>query len=876
MIVKRLLFFLILALVWIPLRAQVSLGGDLMDFDYSAPRTYKVGGITVSGVLYLDNNVLISLSGLQVAEEIQVPGEKITKAIQNLWEQGLFDKIRITATKIDGDIIFLNIDLKERPRLTKYSFSGIKKAAADDLKEKINIVAGDVVTDNMIIRTRNIITKHYTGKGFLNAQVNIRQVKDTTKGNSVILYIAIDKMRRVRIDKINISGNDQVSAKVLRSTMKKTKERGVIQPFTAMDDILAESFKSLVHFKFKELPDYTMNSLSENLKFRIFKSSKYIEEDYAEDKLNIIKKFNEQGFRDAILIKDSIYRNNFNTINIDIKVEEGRKYYFRKITWIGNTKYSADELNGILRIRKGDVYNQEVLTSNLEFNPNSLDVKSLYLDDGYLYFTVMPVEVRVENDSIDLELRIREGKQAIINKVIFKGNTRTNDRVAIRELSTRPGQLFSRTDIIRSTQKLAQLKYFDAQKIEPVPIPNPNDGTVDIEYKVEETSSDQLELSGGWGNGRIIGTLGVSFNNFSARNIFRKEAWRPIPSGDGQKLSLRLQSYGKGYISYSASFTEPWLGGNKPTSLSVSFFHSLYSTSTLAKSNPNYGSFRTDGLSLMLGKRLQWPDDFFSLVHSVSFTIYRLQNYANIFSFGNGNGTYNNLSYTIGLSRSSIDAPIYPTSGSDVSLNLQLTPPYSLFNNKDYSTLSDQEKYRWLEYHEWTVNTTFYKQLYSNLVFMFRAKAAFLGLYNRDIGITPFNRYFLGGDGLSGSNIMDGRKIVGFRGYANEAMTPDYFRNKSEGGTIYNKNTLELRYPVSLNPNSTIYLLAFLEAGNAWKNFRAFNPFDIKRSAGVGVRVFLPMFGILGLDWGYGFDEIPGIPSANKGQFHFSINQSID
>jgi outer membrane protein insertion porin family len=876
MIVKRFLFFVLLASVWIPLKAQINLGGDLQEFDYSAPRTFTVGGITVSGVLYLDNNVLISLSGLQVAEEIQVPGEKITKAIQNLWDQGLFDNVRINASKIDGDIIFLNIDLKERPRLAKYSFSGIKKSEAEDLKDKINIVAGDVVTDNMIIRTRNIITRHYTGKGFLNAQVNLRQVKDTTRANNVILYIAIDKKKRVRIDKINFIGNSQLTSKSLRSAMKKTKERGVIRPFTAMDDILAESFGSLVHLRFKELPQFTTNALSENMKIRIFKSSKYIEEDYTEDKLSLIKKFNEQGFRDAILLKDSVYRTTLNTINIDLKVEEGHKYYFRKITWVGNTKYSADELNAILRIRKGDVYNQEVLTSNLEFNPNSLDVKSLYLDDGYLYFTVMPVEVRVENDSIDLELRIREGKQATINKVIFRGNTRTNDRVAIRELSTRPGQLFSRTDIIRSTQKLAQLKYFDAQKIEPVPIPNPNDGTVDIEYKVEETSSDQLELSGGWGNGHIIGTLGVSFNNFSARNIFNGSAWRPIPSGDGQKLSLRLASYGKGYISYSASFTEPWLGGSRPTSLSVSFFHSLYSNSTVDKSSASYYSFRTDGFSVMVGKRLQWPDDFFSLVQSGSFEIYRLNNYANIFSFGNGNGTYNNLSYTISLSRSSIDAPIYPTSGSDISLSLKLTPPYSLLNNKDYSTLSDQEKYRWLEYHEWSINTTFYKQLYGDLVFMFRSKASFLGLYNRDIGITPFNRYFLGGDGLSGSNISDGRRIIGFRGYTNESLTPDYYKNKNEGGTIFNKNTLEIRYPVSLNPNSTIYALAFLEAGGDWKNFRGYNPFDLYRSAGVGVRVFLPMFGILGLDWGYGFNDVPGIPTANKGQFHFSINSSID
>lgn len=875
MTVKRLLIFLLLASVWIPLKAQISLGSDLTEIDYSAPHTYTIGGITVSGVQYLDNNVLITISELKVAEQIQVPGDKITKAIQKLWDQGLFDNVRIIATKIDGDLIFLNIDLVERPRMSKFSFTGIKKAEADALREKIKIVSGDVVTDNMIIRTRSIIQKHYTGKGFLNATVDIKQIKDTARSNNVTLVIAIDKNRRVRIEKINFVGNEMVSDKALAGSMKKTKEMGVIRPFAALDRTIWLSVKSLIDFNFKDLAGDVISTFNDNMKFRIFKSSKYIEEDYTEDKLNVIKKFNEQGFRDAILLKDSVYRSGPNKISIDLDVLEGHKYYFRNITWIGNTKYTSAELNSVLQIRKGDVYNQDILTTNLEYNPNSIDVKSLYLDDGYLYFTILPVEVRVENDSIDLELRIREGKQAMINKVIFKGNTRTNDHVALREITTRPGQLFSRTDIIRSTQKLAQLKYFDPQKIEPVPVPNPNDGTVDIEYKVEETSSDQLELSGGWGNGRVIGTLGVSFNNFSARNIFRKDSWRPIPSGDGQKVSLRLQSYGSGYISYSASFTEPWLGGNKPTSLSGSYFHSLY-TNGYTKSNALFGSFRTDGFTVMLGKQLKWPDDFFSLGQSVSMEIYRLRNYSSIFAFGNGYGTYNNLAYTLSFSRSSIDAPIFTTSGSDISFSLKLTPPYSAFSKKNYSTLSEAEKYRWIEYHEWSFNAAFYKQLQGKLVFMFRTKSSFLGLYNRDIGITPFNRYFLGGDGLSGYNNLDGRKIIGFRGYQNETMTPDYYLNKNVGGTIYNKNTFELRYPLSLNPSSTIYMLAFLEAGNDWKNFKTFNPFDIKRSAGFGVRVFLPMFGVLGLDWGYGFDEIPGYPSANKGQFHFSMNQSID
>ena len=529
----------------------------------------------------------------------------------------------------------------------------------------------------------------------------------------------------------------------------------------------------------------------------------------------------------------------------------------------------------MLKIRRGDVYNQSELDANLNYNPNEIDISTLYLDDGYLFFSVTPVEVRVENDTIDMEMRIREGKQATINKVIVKGNTRTNDHVVMRELRTRPGQMFSRSDIIRTTRELAQLRYFDPEKIVPTPIPNPGDGTVDIEYKVEETSSDQIELSGGWGYGRVVGTLGLSFNNFSARKIFQGSAWRPIPSGDGQKLSLRMQSYGKGYLSYSASFTEPWLGGKKPNSFSVSYYHSLYSNG-LARSSENYQSFKIDGFMLMLGKRLTWPDDYFTLMQRISIQTYRLNNYGSIFAFGNGNGKYNNYSYGITFARNSIDSPIFQRSGSEVSLSLDVTPPYSLFSNKDYASMADQDKFKWIEYHKWKINFSIYRQIIGNLVLSARTKYGFLGSYNNDIGITPFDRFYLGGDGLSGYNNLDGREIIGMRGYSNESLTPDYYKNKNVGGTIYNKSTLELRYPLSLNPSATIYVMTFLEAGNAWKDFSSFNPFALKRSAGVGVRVFLPMFGLLGLDWGYGFDDIPGLPSANKGQFHFSINQSID
>ncbi|HPG32914.1 MAG: BamA/TamA family outer membrane protein [Lentimicrobiaceae bacterium] len=859
----------------VTVQAQIRLGDDLSEIDYSSPKEYIIGGVTVSGVQYLDHNVLIMLSGLQVADRIEVPGDKIRKAIEKLWSQGLFEDVRISATSIKDDLIFLDIHLEERPRLSKFSFKGVRKSEADDLREKIKLVKGDVVTDNVIIRTTNIIKKHFNGKGFLSADVNIEQSRDSAKSNEVTLQILVDKGSKVRIDQINFIGNHNLSDASLKRSMKKTKDKAVFKPFNALDQLVLKSPRAFSTLNLDTISGFATSVVQDNFKFRIFKTSKFIQEDFKEDKASIIAKYNEQGYRDAIIVQDTVYKVDAKTINIDIKVDEGPRYYFGNIKWVGNTKYSAAQLNEVLKIQKGDVYNQSELDANLNYNPNEIDISTLYLDDGYLFFQVVPVEVRVENDTIDLEMRIREGKQATINKVIVKGNSRTNDHVVMRELRTRPGQLFSRSDIIRTTRELAQLRYFDPEKIVPNPIPNPAAGTVDIEYNVEETSSDQIELSGGWGYGRVVGTLGLSFNNFSARKLFQGSAWRPIPSGDGQKLSLRMQSYGKGYISYSASFTEPWLGGKKPNSFSVSYYHSLYSNG-VSKSNESYQAFKIDGLSFMLGKRLQWPDDFFTLMQRVSLQTYNLSNYGNIFAFGNGNGVYRNYSYGITLARNSIDSPIFQRSGSEVSLSLDVTPPYSLFSNKDYKTLEDQEKYKWIEYHKWKFSASLYRQIIGNLVLSARVKYGFLGQYNNDIGITPFDRYYLGGDGLSGANNLDGREIIGMRGYANESLTPDYYKNKNVGATIYNKSTLELRYPLSLNPSATIYVMGFLEAGNAWKEFKYFNPFSLKRSAGVGVRVFLPMFGLLGLDWGYGFDDVPGIPTANKGQFHFSINQSID
>ena len=819
-------------LLFIPFAfSQISLSDDLSKIDYTNPVEYEIGGITISGVQFLENSVLITLSGLTVGDKIKVPGEKITKAITNLWKQGLFEDIKITASKIQGNLIFLDIYLQEKPRLSKFSFNGVKKSEADKLREEIKLTRGDVVTDNVIMNVKNKVKNYFIDKGYLFVSADVTPKIDTSASNRVDLLIDVNKNSKVKINKINIYGSDGIAEKKLKRAMKKTKEK---------------------HF------------------YRLFATSGFGEDDFSADKINVIDKFNELGFRDAKITKDSVYKFDDKTINIDLFVEQGHKYYFRNITWIGNTKYTAFELNSILKINKGDVYNQKALEANLLMNMDGRDVSSLYLDDGYLFFSVTPVEIKVENDSIDLEIRIYEGKQAVISKVTIAGNTKTNDNVIIREIRTKPGQLFSRSDIIRTQRELVQLRYFDQEKLSVNPKPNPADGTVDIEYVVEEASSDQVELSGGWGAGRVVGTLGLSFNNFSAKNFFQKGAWRPLPSGDGQKLSIRAQSNGIYYQSYNASFTEPWLGGKKPNSFSVSAYHSVQSNG-VARSDESRQDIIIDGVSVELGKRLKWPDDYFTLYQGVNFQRYTLHNFS---SFTFQNGKSNNANYSVVFGRNSVDAPIYPRLGSELSLSVQATLPYSLIWKRDIDSLTSQEKYKWIEYHKWKFSASLFTKLAGNLVLNTRAKFGFLGYYNSKLGPPPFERFYLGGDGLSGF-ALDGREIIGMRGYGNNSLTPKNNFGYT-GGIVFNKYTLELRYPVSLNPMATVFVLGFLEAGNAWSKVSYFNPFDVKRSAGVGVRIYLPMFGLLGLDWGYGFDEIPGSPSSNKGQFHFSINQSID
>lgn len=798
--------------------------------DYSLPREYEIADVTVSGVKYIQKEVLISLSGLKTGNRITIPGDDITDVVKKFWSQGLFEDVEISATKIEGDKVWLDIYLKERPRMSRLILDGVGKSESQDLLEKLNLRNGSQVTDDVLNTIKRIISEHFVEKGFLNTDIQITEEPDTNRVNMVRLNVNIEKNDRVKISEIYFSGNETFPDKKLRRVMKNTKKKNL----------------------------------------NIFKGSKLIKDDFEEDKKSLITFYNENGYRDAKITEDSVTILSEDRINLYITVEEGSRYYFGDVKWIGNTIYPGEYLSRILGIQKGQIFDQTVLDERLFIDEDA--VNSVYLDNGYLFFSLDPVEVRVENDTIDFEMRIYEGKQARINKIIIEGNTKTNEHVIRRELQTNPGDLFSKQDIIRSVRELAQLGHFDPEQINPEPIPNQSEGTVDLKYSLVEKANDQLEVSGGWGMGMLVGTVGVRFSNFSIRNFLKWNMWRPIPSGDGQTLSLRAQSNGKYYQSYNLSFVEPWLGGKRRNSFSVSFFNSKMNYSE----NPyNYFDFGSDrfmkitGASIGLGRRVRWPDDFFSLYHEASFQRYDIRDY-DYFIFTDG--ISNNFSFTTTFGRNSVDQPIYPRRGSNFNLSLQLTPPYSKINDKDYSSVSDQDKYRWIEYHKWKFKADWYLSLAGNLVLYTRAHFGYLGFYNNDIGPSPFEGFDLGGDGLTGYNLY-GRETIALRGYENSSLTP--IINGKKSGNVYNKYSVELRYPFTLNPSATVFGIAFLEAGNAWYSIDDFNPFLVKRSAGIGLRAFLPMFGLLGIDWGYGFDEIPGKPDANKGQFHFTIGQQF-
>lgn len=840
-----------------------------VNISYSNPQEYEIAEIKVEGSKFLEEVALVSISGLQVGDKIKIPGDQISSAIKKLWKQGLIGDVQIFASKVEGNRVFLTISLKERPRLSRFKFQGISKNQENEIREQINLIRGRVVTDAITKNAELTVKKYFREKGFLNTEVDIALKEDSIISNSILLDVKVTKNQKVKINNINIVGNENFKSTKLRRKLKNSGERARFKLFSGL---IAKAF---VPFKKKEnrRNESLMGFLNRTVKLNVFKSSKYIESDFKEDQESLIAFYNSKGYRDAEIVSDSIYDYSNNAVNIDIHVNPGRKYYFRDINWVGNYVHTNNQLDAILALEKGDVYNLELIEKKLNFNPNGPDISSLYMDDGYLFFSVNPIEVKVDGDSVDVEMRVYEGAQATINKVYVTGNDRTNDHVVMREIRTLPGQKFSRSQLIRTQRELSQLGYFDPEQVNPVPKPNPQDETVDIEWQLVEQPSDQIELSGGWGGSfGFIGTLGLTFNNFSLRNIPHFDKWRPLPIGDGQKLSLRLQANGRRFQSYSLSFSEPWIGGRKPNSFGVSFNYSIQRSLDF-RTNETIGSLKVSGTTISLGRRVQWPDDFFTVSNSVSYLNYDLFNFGN--SLGFSTGTANNITFNTTIARNSIDNPMYPRQGSSISLSVALTPPYSLWRDIDYETAENVDKFKWVEYHKWMFDAKYYMKIIGNLVLESRAHFGFIGSYSKKADIGPFERFQLGGDGLTGGNFLLGNEVIGLRGYNNNSITPIDRENSITGGTIFNKFVFELRYPVSLNPSATIYILGFAEAGNNWNQFSDYNPNKLFKSAGFGAKIFMPAFGLLGLNWGYGFDTLPGRTERSGAQIHFSVGQVL-
>jgi outer membrane protein insertion porin family len=859
------------------------------------PKEFILGGIQVTGTKFRDPALLLSISGLTVGDKIVVPGaENLSKAIMNLWKQNLFNDIKVYYTKIEGDRLFIEISVTERPSLSSFTFKGIKKSEQEDLEKKSGLVKGRVITENMKRTAIQNIEKYYVEKGFRGAKVTIDEKNDAGLVNSQTLVFNITKGGKVRINQVSFYGNEAVNETKLKKQMKGTKET---TRFTLYPDKDSSSFGMHKQLSFSEYmkewgflsPTKTLNYLDPYFRFKLFSSAKFNQTKYDEDKQKVLDYYNSIGYRDATILADTQYFTPKGNMNIDLKVDEGHKYYFGNITWKGNTKYSDSVLNFILGIKKGDIYNIATLNKKLGKNlsPEGGDISGLYMDDGYLFFSVDPIETAVYNDTIDFEIRMREGPQATIKNVNIAGNEKTKEYVIRRELRTVPGEKFSRADLIRSNREIANLGYFNQEKIDINTVPNPEDGTVDINYKVEEKSNDQLELSAGWGGGiGLTGTLGVTFNNFSIRNIFNKETWDPLPSGDGQKLSVRFQSNGRQFRSYNFSFTEPWLGGKRRNSFTTSFYSTKYAnaynpfTGRFDKARGDTSYLRTLGITIALGKQLRWPDDYFTLVYSLNFTQYKLQNYPSLFP-GLNNTTAHNLSLKLALSRSSIDQPIFPKTGSNFTISVQATPPYSII---DPSRVKSANPYELPEFHKWRFNGEWYVPIgrpmgadrSKQFVLKAAAKFGFMGRYNPKLNYSPFERFQLGDAGLTNNFGLLGYDIIAHRGYpvydnSDPTINPDK-STASQFFTIFNKYTMELRYPFSTNPNSTIFGLAFFEAANGWYNYKDYNPFQLRRSAGLGMRFFLPMFGLLGFDYGIGFDRLtPGGRLRDAAKFTFML-----
>ena len=849
------------------------------DTSYEDGKKYILGGLEVTGLQSYNEQTVKTYTGLRVGQPIIVPGDQISAVLNKLWGLELFSNLEFYITNIEGEQIFLELAITERPTLSSVKVYGVKKRKVEDILDDTDLKKGKKITESLIANTKNYLQNKYKKQGYFNTTVNIATAKDTSETNAESMVINVNKGDKVKIKNIIFEGNEQLADKKLRKALKKTKR--------------------------KQLG-------------RFWKKSKYIKDDYQNDLDLLVDKYAENGFRDARVLSDSIVNVDDNNIDIKIKVEEGNKYYFGDIDFVGNTVYTDRQLQSLLRIKKGSTYNGVLLRERIadDTKPDAQDITSAYQNNGYLFSSINPVEVSAANDTINFEIRIIEGKETFLDHVTVTGNEKTNDHVIFRELRTRPGQKYNKSDIIRSIRELGQLGYFDAEQIKPdIQNPNPNEGTVDLAYSLVESGSSQIELQGGYGGGGFIGTLGLSFSNFSIGNIFKGEAYKPVPMGDGQTFALRLQA-SRTFRVYSLNFSEPWLGGKKP----VRFNLSVSRTQQFGVTRDDRGRFQPNkdqqfsitGVSAGLAKRVQWPDDFFTISHTLSYQLYDFRNY-NIGLFNFGNGKSNSIAYTLGISRNALSGGrIFPRGGSNFDITAKFTPPYSLFSNKDFESLrdssqelsiieaerggrgslteeetaareeADQERFRFLEYYKIKFKGDWYTTLLGSadksLVLRTNAEFGFLGNYNNDVGDVPFERFFLGGDGRANFT-LDGRDPIQLRGYEEQALTPiDPITGRSDtGATIYNKFSLELRYPLTLKPSASIYGLAFLEAGSAFNNFREYNPFQLQRSAGVGVRIFMPAFGLLGIDFGYGFDQDlqPGSIGPHGWQTHFIIGQQF-
>ena len=832
-----------------------------VEVDYNHPQKYYVAGIEVEGNTYFSDQQIISQTGIHEGMQVTVPGDDLSNVVRRLWLQRYFEDVAVEIDSLNAarDSAWFRIRILERPRMSRWTFTGVKSGERKDLEERLNLRRGGEFSEYVQKTSVDIIKRYYAEKGFLLCDVDTQVQRDSVVRNAIRVNFAVNKGQKVRIKDINFIGNDHVSEFKLARAMKKTKSNKI---------------------------------------YNFFSSKKFNEKEYINDKKSVVSVFNEAGYRDARLVRDSIYYVEPGRLGIDLEFEEGDKYYFRDVTWTGNSIYSSDALNEVLGIQKGDPYDVVTMEKHLfgGGKQTEMDVTKLYQDHGYLFFRVTPVETNIQNDSVDVELRISEGKQATLNNIIINGNDLTNEKVVRRQIFTRPGYLFSRTDFERSIREIASLGQFDPEAIMSETgysiLPNQLNNTVDLVYNVTEKPSSQLEVSGGWGGRTFVATVGVSFNNFSTHRMFDKGAWRPVPLGDAQNLAFRFQTNGTYYTALTASFTEPWLFGKKPTSLNLSAYYTRQTNSYLAFNILSHDrEMEVYGFSASLGSRLNWPDTYFVLYNGFNWQSYRLNNwYSGYFIFDDG--VANNINYTVNLVRNSSDQQIYPRAGSEFSLSLQLTPPFSLLRkhdfdaegNKvpvkswkdvDYSNWSGRDRYRWIEYHKWKFSAANYTKLIGDLVLMSRAQFGYLGYYNRKWGYSPFEGFLVGGDGMSGYYSY-GTEVISLRGYENYSLTPyepsTYNSNGyAYAGNVYDKFTFELRYPVILQPSSTIYALVFAEGGNCWSDIKKFNPFQIKRSAGVGVRIFLPMVGLLGVDWGYGFDG----PAGSKSQFHFVIGQQF-